>query len=1105
MDDIISNLSNEILIKMFNINDLPMGIFYKFKFFKYKNYDITVVDKRVLDENTTVNFNPGRLIRVDKYSTPEISVYMRENIEPLKYLLFSDYYQTYKMLDLNITNLSNYNPSFYDSVFIGNYVITRTTIPIFDKHICVYGINKSTNTYYTAYDFYTNTNIIIDMFKIFKNLSKNNKNICLFNSIEVGSLPDVLHFHITNIEIPDFPETIRITDHCSRIENGDHPFTNSYLFNTELMSEEQIKNIPLMLYKLRFYNGYKYCSQIFFIKEKYILISFRKVNTDNIRPDDTGTKYVNEYYRELFGTSSFDHVYFPIGIFTYKVKEMFDNDILLKDEIKGLFNNNDFIRKLKEPFVLHENFDFILHDNCIKLNRNCDDGEELCRIPEDCTLERKPLFNLPRCETHPCINDNGCVNLKKFNYVTKSIIVYDCTLLPILYKLDDIEILDQKLENGKMLISGSEYYYIKSDNVAVNEYLTNFNISTQFNDAYIKLYTIINIRDTGTNYYLFTPVKTTLKNFIKLEMINPRSNILNLIDCIIVVIIYKLINLYKSGYSLTNKYNIDNIFVTNNNLILREYTFNNIISIPISKEYIEECNYRLNHNGNDFYLPFDYEIKAYNEGELLKICKQFIQDLAWICGEYHISNILLDDFNRSILEERINSLNDIINKFYPLKNIYNCKGTNYKIIMFLKEEFGIVETDEVEIYKKIIEILNPTYDDIVPIDFSFVYNNTYERVIEEVNVVINTKEISGDENIIFTSGFGIDPSRPHMNDDLCYNLYNKEKYFFRFDNFDIVNTLYEDIVLPNEQDNIKKMYYEKSINQMINYSGNSKISHLYSFCKPKKNIKVINIEIQNLTTSYRRMHNHTDIEFKINNKKINGSELYNQFMKHAFFNLLKNKYRNEIAKTDSKINRLGMAMNDMGIQEVFNFCMSLKYPLYSGYTSYNYFDKNTEYIFWNHSRDLQKISIGSIKNYGVSIFYDYKSFLINNQKIKRMTIDKPKLAIHKMLKLIINNYANFPVYDIYNLPQLNRDVILYDTIKLMIKEYTILDEPIVLPQINGPGLVGVRDAFINPVERLIVVKYSNNDNVIQMGGSFKDKYLKYKIKYSQLKKLTKIL
>ena len=104
-----------------------------------------------------------------------------------------------------------FNPTIYQSILCGNYILTPTISPYTNDHIVVisFDINKKKSNN-NAISFYYNNNLILDMFEIFKNIINYDKTFTVVNNIETGSLPEVYHFHIFtnkfNLKLNDFDE-----------------------------------------------------------------------------------------------------------------------------------------------------------------------------------------------------------------------------------------------------------------------------------------------------------------------------------------------------------------------------------------------------------------------------------------------------------------------------------------------------------------------------------------------------------------------------------------------------------------------------------------------------------------------------------------------------------------------------------------------------------------------------------------------------------------------------------------------------------------------------------------------------------------------------------
>jgi hypothetical protein len=420
----------------------PFSFFYKHKSYTYNNYYINVCKKNIYEPYLSYTFDSGILERNEMYSTHEIPVYTRREKEVLHYLFNNRYYTSLNINNIIIDgdNIKNYNPSTFDSYFGDTYVITKTIEPAFKKHLIIYEISKEEGTYNTPFDFYYDYKIINKLYIFYRINVSLNKQFCLLNSLEAGSLPEILHSHVFSAISPDIDLTnlilfTEITPYFYKIYGSDidnEPFANSYLINLNIFGEnyeiltEKLKIIPTVLYNCRYDNktNSKYVPALLFFMNKninYLMIYFRKVSIYNIKLNEDNTNYIPEYYNEMFGTSIHDNIiYLPNGLVTYRPQNVDTS----KAYIKEYFNNNANIKKIKN-----------VYHHCLKFEELL---VEYYNNPEPELLERTIINRI----NEGVINNNVCVNL---NQITEAIslhrweiILDNCIDLPILYKLNNI-------------------------------------------------------------------------------------------------------------------------------------------------------------------------------------------------------------------------------------------------------------------------------------------------------------------------------------------------------------------------------------------------------------------------------------------------------------------------------------------------------------------------------------------------------------------------------------------------------------------------------------------------------------------------------------------
>ena len=592
----------------------PFKMFYKMEKIEDK-YIIYVTNKTERYNNFKYKIIDSDYEIDEKYKKEQF--YSRKEKEALKYLLSYDYYTELNFNNIKLIeeHLKNYNPNLFDSYYFYDYLISSTMFPSCPQHLVVYGINKKLEKHFSALDFYFDPTFLFDMYYIFNYLIKIDSEYIVFNSIELGSLYETYHFHIIKSKIPnDISSTISESNVYENKNSDDDCFTNSYfikLSENEEYNKKIIYLLPYILYQMRYYEKYKYfCSIHLFNKDNnnYILISFRRVGIELFKLNEH-KKFNQSYWDSLFSLNK-DVIYFPFGVVSYNSVNGNNN---ISSEIK------EEIEKKKTYFHLHPLF-MKTFKEIISMDKNNIKYE---------TFEIN-LLNEKFVKEYDSIDSDECINLDIFDNKKE----LKCSKMPILYNLRKCIIGDDYYDNGNVLINGTYFYFIKC------ERSENLKLEDIKEDIHLKLYKTIETKEF--KFYLFSFVKTYLTDYIDLEKKNLTKDP-SLIHTFLIMIIYKMMNLYKQGYKL--KYlDIYYFYVSDNQIKLREYKFSDEVIISVAKELNESCKYSIIHEGNDIFLPFS--VSKNSDDIILKDIKNIVNQLHYFCKEREIINLLLEDVNK---------------------------------------------------------------------------------------------------------------------------------------------------------------------------------------------------------------------------------------------------------------------------------------------------------------------------------------------------------------------------------------------------------------------------------------------------------------------------
>jgi hypothetical protein len=216
--------------------------------------------------------------------------------------MLTDDYIDYITIDSNKIYNKNIIPKIeWDGM---GYVICPTIDPVHSNHLLL--INKQN---IRAHQFYFPT----DHINILNDMCEYNKltGYYVYNSIELGSIPEIVHFHTSN-ETPPLDNITNInkynlplysTDYIKLYKINLNCYNGYYIEVSNDFINEFIKILPKLLYNSRYVDGYKYMGQVFICPYKYnffrIVITFRKVDQSLTKP--INGYYTEQYYNQLFG------------------------------------------------------------------------------------------------------------------------------------------------------------------------------------------------------------------------------------------------------------------------------------------------------------------------------------------------------------------------------------------------------------------------------------------------------------------------------------------------------------------------------------------------------------------------------------------------------------------------------------------------------------------------------------------------------------------------------------------------------------------------------------------------------------------------------------
>jgi len=556
-DELYLSLNN-----FFNIvtqNDLYKQIYNKFYYLPLKNniqiilkyyphYSCDSKDYCMIKYKNNYNM-PYNIIETDIYND---KYYYRANTH-LHDMLKDDYIDY-----ITVDNNKIYGKNIIPKLEWKKYIICPTIDPVHINHLLL--IRKD---FIRAHQFYfpsDDVKLLNDMFE-FNRLT----GYYIYNSIELGSIPEVVHFHTSN-ESPPLDNITNINK--SNLSIYSTNFIKLYKVNfncynsyyIELSNDfigEFIKVFPKILYESRYIDDDKYMAQIFICPYKYnfyrVVITFRKVKKYLTIPNNG--YYSEEYYNQLFGkkyelcfgksigytdTLRFNILGYEPIIINYEPYEKNFNDIKAAVESNDYSIVNSCLNKTSE----------FLKDYCQKIFVYNQVFEE--------TFKKE--FNKISFNTQEPLYDSFKLNRIIFNIddINKNKDKYDYLFM----NYDDIE-LNLSINKSSLIkyVSHNNKLYqsiqFDNDDSFINHIITNkilYNMSKLFST---KIY------DIGKNKVYYKYIKTDLNTFLDEEEIRYGfDNKKNYSNVFFLMLLYQIYVLYKNGYVFEN-FESNNIFICN--------------------------------------------------------------------------------------------------------------------------------------------------------------------------------------------------------------------------------------------------------------------------------------------------------------------------------------------------------------------------------------------------------------------------------------------------------------------------------------------------------------------------------------------------------------
>ena len=950
------NISNMVIRKVKEFMGMsPFNKFYGYDMIEFVELDLQN-NYRVYIQNYHKNASIYKYdnekytyILQDKnkdYSSPSIPVYFREFPE-LVNMFKNDYYDYFEIDKMKQLQKKVLNPTIYNSSICNRYIVSPTISPSTNDNLVIIGYNIEKDKWLSNYDFYCHQYLIFDMYNIFCDLVKINKYFIITNSLEVGSLPEVYHFHIYSSKLP-----IPIMKHVLTNEENGIKFYEivskntanapSYAFDLETTNVKKLLEIiPKLLYNCRLHKEYKYNAQIFFCMhydKKYLFITFRRVEIKNIKLIQLPNKkftYVQAYWDALFiSKSKYNISYDPLGILfvngqaNINVKNVLTSNV--ENDLKSVFHYH--------PTILD------LLKNIIDIN--------------------KPIC--PKISDLPENTELKCLDIGRIFKNEEDIVELDCDTLPIIFKHNNkINIQGNLFNHGRINIRGDSYYFIELSDTQIDinaiKYLKELSERYREYDTF-PMYYINIINNKNVNILLFHPVKLTLKDFLTFDKDNLSKNSI-LINTFIIITLHKLHILNQQNLQIPNP-RIEEILVTDKKYLLSEYKFFDdliVTIIPWDIKGNNQFNDKLpKHYKHDIHFSFNTSLQNETIENNIKI---FINSLYSECVKLNIKNLLLIGLH-NIIQKPFFSARECFNLLYFAMDVHNYKAPMWEILTLIGINSKLVTNTNIDytnLYTKIIKSINtsnkPKYDyELIKKDTVFITGTGYKNS-DSVPIDIAYGEIQHNRTI--------NPAWFSTLDDLTYD----SKY---------LTTLFDTYMKTNNTSRLM-MYSVKDDVKILKISDGIGVSDLIN--------KLCN-DIKNLYPDIEKSFPHGD-ELSIHNviKFINnGADIFPNLKKY----------------NSSKWNIMNM------LQNLSNFAMAVKGE--NGCSCYIDEAELKEYVFFNTHTNLKLLGIVVMSYDRIDLITDFKTYLNymnQNNKFKDYSDDKMSIVENFMkLKNVLVDQCN---------------------------------------------------------------------------------------------------
>lgn len=637
---------NTKLKNFYNIiknNDMYKKIYNKFIYLPLKN-NIQIILRyypsyncKQTDDNCMVDIKDLYNIKNTLVETDACgNKYYYRNITHLHDMLKNEYINYFTINNIKI-NEQNIIPT----LEWRDYVICPTIDPVHNNHVML--IRKQQLRMYKFYFPEKDNNVFKDMID-FSRLTGN----YIYCSIEVGSIPEYVHFHtscetpplhyITNINKNNFP--LYYNDFCRFYRIDYNGCYDCYYFEISNNFINDFANIlPVILYNSRYIDKYKYMAQVFVCTYTYdfnrIVITFRRVKTTDTIPIDGN--YSESYYKQLFHE---------------KIELCYGKFIGYRDNLRFNILGYEPVTINFDPHDMNINKNKIINEN--NINEHCMDYtynffNNFCKNVfhfnnkfEENMLNQLNKVDFKKYDNSETLNDMFLYN-RIVNNINKK---QNSELIKLVNSTNSVNLKISKEINNNLyhLIMDNNFYtgyIIDKENLINHLYYSNklYDINSLFHTK------ILNIRrkDDENYYILYNSINNTMTDFIdgEYKKYNDPDIKRNYSNVFFLLIVYQLYILFKDYNLLYTNFDINSIYITTD--------LTNDKNLSIELNFKSDKKILINHNNGKFniygFKPILMNINHLIESNDVKKFIKSLQKLKDIFINSDIKNELNLDLN----------------------------------------------------------------------------------------------------------------------------------------------------------------------------------------------------------------------------------------------------------------------------------------------------------------------------------------------------------------------------------------------------------------------------------------------------------------------------